>query len=243
MQRIDRNIKRVLEALKTILTPDPFDNYNAETLENALIDSGCDCQVSYGATKACIIPRDSLLVIKIPFNRNIDTDLYYSEQSEFEDRGEEMPYSVEEYAHDLECATCKALDDEDYHWDYCRLETLIYKAAVSEGLSRFFAQECYYGEINDHPIYLQDRAMPIWDAVERSNEESKRRSQIFCEQHQIYCFDEAWIADFIAYYGEEEFLKLSEFINKYDIDDLRRDNIGYIGFCPVLFDYSGFREW
>jgi hypothetical protein len=73
--------------------------------------------------------------------------------------------------------------------------------------------------------------------------EKRKMSNKVCDELEIDCFDEVWIADFIQMYGKDELQRLMEFINKYDIDDLRTCNIGYLDGAPILFDYSSFRDW
>ena len=63
------------------------------------------------------------------------------------------------------------------------------------------------------------------------------------EKLETYCFNAWWITDFLAMYGEEEFKALSDFLREMQIDDLRDCNVGYLDGAPILFDYSGFRQW
>ena len=132
-------------------------------------------------------------------------------------------------------------------WDYCRLESVIYQLAVEEGLGAYFAEEAYLGSIGDSPVYYQTRCIPLTEmTIDRDSREYEKKASISrktCEKLHIYCFDEMWIADFLEIYGEEEFKRLNDFLERYEISDLRRCNIGYLDNAPILFDYSGFREW
>ena len=132
-------------------------------------------------------------------------------------------------------------------WDYCRLESVIYQLAVEEGLGAYFAEEAYLGSIGDSPVYYQTRCTPLTEmTIDRDSREYKRKenkSRKVCEKLHIYCFDEMWIADFLEMYGKKEFKRLNDFLERYEISDLRRCNIGYLDKAPILFDYSGFREW
>lgn len=137
----------------------------------------------------------------------------------------------------------------DCDWDYCNLETAIYQEAVKRGLGAYFAEEGVMGFLDDgHPVYYQQRCKILYDMEEYNvrSEEYKRRSvtsRAACDRIKAYCFNEWWIADFIRIYGEEEFKRLSDFLDEMDIGDLRSANIGYYGDMPVLVDYSGFRQW
>ena len=159
--------------------------------------------------------------------------------------------TTEDYYYEIEGASNINLGDNIEpaipDWDYCRLESVIYQLAVEEGLGAYFAEEGYLGTIDQTPIYYQTRCIPMssitidYRSKEYAQKESKSKS--ICDKLQIPCFDEVWISDFIDCYGEEEFKRLNSFLNRYEIEDLRRCNIGYLDNAPILFDYSGYRDW
>ena len=132
-------------------------------------------------------------------------------------------------------------------WDYCRLETVIYQLALEEGLSQYFAEEGYLGTIDNTPVYYQTRCIPLnsmsvpYDSAEYQKKSKKSRK--VCDELNIHCFSPIWISDFLDCYGIEEFKRLNDFLKCYEIDDLRACNIGYLDGAPILFDYSGYREW
>lgn len=134
-------------------------------------------------------------------------------------------------------------------WDYCSLETAIYQEALKRGLGQYFAEEGLLGYLQDgHPVYYQQRCVALCDSEEYdwNSEEYQRRStsaRQTCEKFNTYCFNAWWIADFVETYGEEEFKALSDFLREMQIDDLRDCNVGYLDGAPILFDYSGFRQW
>ena len=132
-------------------------------------------------------------------------------------------------------------------WDYCRLESVIYQLAVEEGLGVYFAEEGYLGTIDKTPVYYQTRCIPMnsmsIDYNSKEYKEKAKKSEKVCEKLKISCFNEVWIADFIDLYGEKEFKRLNNFLDRYDIGDLRTCNIGYLDKAPILFDYSGYRGW
>lgn len=127
-------------------------------------------------------------------------------------------------------------------WDYCRLESVIYQLAVEEGLGAYFAEEAYLGTIADQPVYYQTRCIPKDDSYKITKEKA-RTTRHRCEELNVDCFDPGWIADFIDCYGEEELKRLNDFLYRYEITDLRPGNIGYLDGAPILFDYSGYRDW
>jgi hypothetical protein len=132
-------------------------------------------------------------------------------------------------------------------WDYCRLESVIYQLATEEGLGAYFAEEAYLGTIDNTPVYYQTRCTPMSSmSIDYDNEENSKKSATskqVCKDLKIDCFNPIWIADFINVYGIEEFTRLNKFLNRYEITDLRTCNIGYLDGAPILFDYSGFRDW
>ena len=161
-----------------------------------------------------------------------------------------MPEDDERYYYDLYGANNIDLEGaEEFlsETDYCALETVIYELAVDEGLGAYFAEEGVLGEIDNTPIYYQTRCVPMRDMdINYNSHENLRKSDIastFCRKNDIGCFNEIWIADFIECYGEAELIRLNKFLDKYEIGDLRTANIGYLAGAPILFDYSGYRDW
>lgn len=133
-------------------------------------------------------------------------------------------------------------------WDYCNLETEIYKEAVKRNLSLYFAEEGFLGTLsNGHPVYYQQRCMPLvdidYDYASDAYEKKSKYARDTCKQNDVYCFNPLWVADFLDMYGIDEFKRLSDFIKEMRIGDLRDCNIGYLDGAPILFDYSGFRHW
>jgi hypothetical protein len=178
--------------------------------------------------------------------------LTQEEENEFFHNFEtENPEPIEDdYYEDLEGASNIDLNGQEFYIpdnNYCWLETIIYDRAVEEGLGAYFAQEDELGLIGDTIVYYQTRCTPMEDMdIDYENEEVIARSnkgKQFCDKLDFFCFNELWIGDFLTLYGEQEFIRLNNFLIRYDIDDLRKANIGYIDGAPVLFDYSGYRIW
>lgn len=164
--------------------------------------------------------------------------------------GDEPTLDDSIYFEDLCGASCINLDGEEDDipdWNYCELETAIYRKAAAEGLARYFAEEECLGFIDNTPIYWQARCTPLSEiTMDYHSEEYKRKkktSEKLCDKLDTDCFNAIWIADFIDFYGESEFERLVKFLDKYEIDDLRPCNIGYIDKAPILFDFSGYRGW
>ena len=165
-------------------------------------------------------------------------------------RATEPDCADEEWYYPLEGATLIALKTEENapDWDYCRLEVSIYQEALQQGLGAYFAEEGYLGSLRcGHPVYYQQRCTPFcdlhmdWDSPDYTRKSKAGRTA--CDKLHIPCFNSVWIADFIDYYGEDEFCRLNTFLVEMTIGDLRDCNIGYLDGAPILFDYSGFRHW
>jgi hypothetical protein len=132
-------------------------------------------------------------------------------------------------------------------WDYCQLECAIYNEAVKRGLGAYFAEEGFLGELScGHPVYYQQRCVPFSEITPDYSEKTEKRrtsAKATCKQIEMYCFNSLWIADFLEQYGADELARLNAFLKEMNIGDLRDCNIGYLDGAPILFDYSGFRQW
>jgi len=170
-----------------------------------------------------------------------DYDTKYPEP----DEGDRIWYTDLEYANDIELPH----DEEQYiePWNYCALETILYEHALEAGLGAYFAEEGFLGMIDETPIYYQQRCIPLDEmGIDYNSDDYKKKKKIsdkVCQELDIIAFNDIWVADFIACYGQEELKRLYDFLDEYRIGDLRAANIGYLNGAPILFDYSGYREW
>lgn len=172
-----------------------------------------------GASKGVLIFPDFGFVIKIPF---IFCD------------GDEM---------------CGAQDGINA-WDYCSQEVCRYEMAEEEGFGDIFLETDLLGEVNNHPIYIQPYA-EVLSKIDGSEYDSKHRSGTDMDRTFVKEIDDAenydtlssmWEADLLVRYGIEKFKSFKKYIKDNWINDLRDENIGYIGKNPVLIDYAGFNE-
>lgn len=197
-----------------------------------------------GASKGVMVFEELDLVIKVPFQATEYDEGEYQNSVEAWAAGEldEEP-QLEDYIHDLYRATNFFIETA-HDWDYCDLECGIYEEAVKVGLEAYFAKSEYIGEVNGYPIYRQELVCPFdHDRQSHSrSEEDRQRASKTCDRLEVTCFNACWIADFLDCYGEDEFKKLGDFLNKLDIRDLHSGNIGYMGAYPVLLDYSDYND-
>ena len=265
------DILNYLQQIEYLSFTEEFSSYTMdEELEATLLQAKQEglfpiaFSIANGVSKAVILVKGLSEVIKVPFKGRYDQDMYDTDMEVYEDdlqeatkKGEEALKAfqcnnpeprVEDYYMPHECATeyYETQCGKEY-WDYCKFETEIYEAAYEDGLAPYFAEERLLGYVNGHPIYYQVRCTPMEDMnIDYSSPKAlkmKETSKDICKKHQCDCFNPIWIADFIEYYGEEEFIKLNQFLCDHDIQDLRESNIGYLDGAPILFDYTGYREW
>ena len=193
-----------------------------------------------GVTKGVLIFPEFDKVIKIPFYGHFLTDEFEEALEDWENAVEDAVEPVEDdYIEEFVYAKLPA-EEKDFG-NYCALETELYKRAKQEHLEQYFAAEQILGSTKSFEVYIQDKADPFNDDNE---DEAKTTSTTKrCKELRVYCFNAAWITDFFEWYGEEEFLRLSSFLQRYKITDLHAGNLGYIHGAPVIFDYSSYREY
>jgi len=184
----------------------------------------------YGVSKLVLLPKDANFVIKVPFNGEMTCD--------------ETEEGYEDYFFDENENAC---DDKTYYWDYCAAEVLAYRQAKSNHVERAFCKTAYVGSVNGHPIYIQQKATmyyAVHDEDFRYPQERSSKAKKSSEDIDGWgtWWQPVWQTDAFEYYGEKQYKKLMQFIYDYGIDDLHRENIGYIGRKPVLFDYSSWRS-
>lgn len=170
-----------------------------------------------GATKGVLIFPDFGFVIKIPF---IFCD------------GDEM---------------CGAQDGVNA-WDYCSQEACRYEMAEEEGFGDIFLETDLLDTVNNHPIYIQPYA-EVLSKLDGQTYDSNHRSGIDVDRTLVKEIDDAenytmldsrWEVDLLVKYGIEIFKKFKKYLKDNWINDLRDENIGYVGKNPVLIDYAGF---
>lgn len=249
--------KEVLQFIQANADKFCFNKYFSEyTQEELLEDVLKDCNLPFefsiasGISKAVMLIKGEEYVIKFPFRSLFEEDDYddacyrYNNEDEYPEQKEEP--DVEDYYYNFDCANHVAIPMNRL-WDYCELESAIYEEAVDQGLGAYFAEEYLLGFVNDQPVYRQTRCVACYDYEQKySDDEYEKKSSYSrekCKELNCNCFNPIWIADFIERYGEAEFKRLNAFLNEYEIGDLRSCNIGYLDDAPILFDYSGFRDY
>ena len=192
-------------------------------------------EIETGATKAVIIPKNYDYVIKIPFNGQWDED------------AADYDYEAGEYTEDFPFVYFQSGDNQYNHWDYCAREAEIYEEAVRGGVSEFFAATTFWkNTYGNYPMYLQEKCRMYSNNTPTEKSITKAQDIVNNEDTCIQCV--SWIANFIDFYGLEEYRRLTEWLSKEDnyglINDLVMRNLGYRyrDNAPVIVDYSGYWE-
>ena len=173
----------------------------------------------YGTTKFCLYTDNSTYVLKFSFN----------------------PYDM---------------GNREVIYDYCKRDVQIYKKACEEGVSSAFAW-CDYGFTrkgkrgNIHfylseycvpytkdmiaALKIREKAASIPSIVIRIGQDYYRYKQL-PPSNKLY-FSLFYYASTV--WGDELALKVEQFIHKYKIQVLYKQNWGLIGNWPVMFDCAG----
>lgn len=213
--------------IKEIFKDCDFDDLTAENYEWKVLDGLCDKIKDYdyhiGATKLVIDLLDDDVVVKIPFV------------------GTENSGQIE-YFINADTFLCQG----NHEWDYCAAETVIFQLAkdFSKGeLTKVFAEERLACYVNNHPIYLQKKCVPMDYSMARclNNKEAKKAvSEANIER--LYCSE--WLVLVYSVFGKEFFKTLLSFIKTYSINDIHPSNFGRTKDGELCaFDYSGYHEY
>lgn len=175
-------------------------------------------EVASGASKLVFMPFDEKYVIKIPFNGNYKA--YQQEYTSFE------------------------MANTYNYWDYCLKELEIYHKAKAKGLGKFFAKIRLI-ENNEHPIYIQEKAVLFSEASDWEGLEfyygQKHSTEDIGYSYPLSIPNE-WLEIAISHYGKIMVDRLINFlINEY-LDDFHDGNLGFINGKPVIIDYSGYND-
>ena len=186
-------------------------------------------ETAAGASKVVVIYRGLPYVVKIPA-----IGQYCCCEDEDEDD---------------ECSTDKFIPfsggNGDNAFDYCAAEVDIYEEAAFAGFEKYFAKTSFWKRTESgYPLYIQERVNTgAWNYVK----EPSAASKTIAESYNRFCYkitDPNWVASFIDFFGEMEFLRFSNFLEEHELNDFHSGNLGYRLRTgePVIFDYSGFYD-
>ena len=221
---------------------------DVEALANQVAD-----EWAHGITKLCFLPKDSDIVIKIPFQ-----GFAYRENED-----EDACFDIFHYAYGQ-------YDDSD-DWNYCAAEMHIYTSAKEAGVEEFLAETKFFGHSKNHyPLYSQERVKPYGDTFSGTNNTSKEamkkaaelsdkyyNGRLYYEEnvkededyvaHMLGGLPNLFLAELITSYTYDKVIKFSKwaFENARVIrQDLHSGNFGYriSDNSPCLIDFTGFNE-
>lgn len=204
-------------------------------------------RIDTGISKLVIIFVNQDFVIKIPFSGRYDFSCNYENDycEECDGDCEFCEYGLQQY-HLFDGAYSIDEKDPEIEWDYCRMEVEFYQKAREMDIDFCLAETRLLGKINGYPIYTQTKAdvyASNWSTYScRHSEEQRKAMKDYCHTHKGNCFNSNWLIDLRNAYGDKVFLTFMDFIEKTKIEDLHNGNVGYIGDCPVLIDYSDYKD-
>lgn len=144
---------------------------------------------------------------------------------------------------------CGSEENVDFTYDYCELEWKNYIKSRNEFVNIFFAEVRYLKTYVIGNIvldfYIQEKARSFemyGSSGEWDDQTLNSASDWISKAYNLYDVAVDWVADFLAYYSEEDFANLDDFLCDHDINDIHDGNIGYVGDRPVIFDYSGYYD-
>lgn len=198
-----------------------------------------DCAYAYGASKFVIIPKHRDYVIKIPFSVQTDREDngYWEGDDYIEDYGPFIPFSGAVYP--IEGTT---------GWDYCRAEAEYYKLASAAGLGQFFAKTKFIGKMRGFPIYVQEKCEMYKDVCLHhtiaEREDTLKRASSLTNSCMALNLSHDFLIELMKNVDLHKIDKLFNFIEKYNITDLRSYNYGFRikDHSPVFTDYSSYDD-
>jgi len=136
-------------------------------------------------------------------------------------------------------------------WDYCEREEELYIAAEKFGVSQFLARTWRVGEINNHPVYAQERITEIghfyvWDDIYYAAPQKVVNQADKFSQSPINDktgFFPTVLVPMISAYGYRACQKFARFCKQMNVGtDWHYGNFGMTFDGNIMFcDYSGYR--
>ena len=259
LEIIDEKYKEILEQLdkNCCFTEDIFKGSYQDLIINPLKEANCFSNWTYdsGATKLVLLFSGMDSVIKIPFAGS-DEDYYIDG-----DLNCSCPQGHSSIKNSVrvctKCYNCSYYNcprrghyeftnfygaNAENGWDYCEAEINYYQDALDANVEDFFAKTWLIGYVNGYPIYAQHRA-EMFEGTSSTKKYSKEKTDAvmkYCDDMDLWCFNEYWLSDFKDFFGEDAIEKLLSFLVSKSIEDLHDGNLGYVNGVPVIVDYAGY---
>lgn len=204
---------------------EPVNFYN---ISNRVLGIDPEAEICFGMSKLVIIPSDSNVVIKIPFNGMYDEDEDY-----------ELIWC------DFYGAAGSIPDD------YCQSEYEKYLALKEQHLECFVAETEFYTKVDHTNIFIAENVTSFNDLYQETAPSPSKKSNDTAEQlrknKRLYYLDTTWLANCIDFYGEEKVEQFLQYCKNVDPDitaDIHGGNFGYrkSDNSPCILDYSNFDD-
>ena len=135
------------------------------------------------------------------------------------------------------------LDGDEYNWDYCYAEMLLYNSAKRYMVEDFFLPLTFLGTSKKIPVYCQPFVKVSTDGVIVSHGQIKSGRDMGKKTQTEIVLSGRAIAKFVQTHGEKDTERFLKFINSKEIEDLHSQNMGMLDGKVVLIDYGGYRDY
>lgn len=131
---------------------------------------------------------------------------------------------------------------DQYNWDYCYAEMLLYNSAKRYMVEDFFLPLTFLGTSKKIPVYCQPFVKVSTDGVAVSHDQIKSGKDMGKKTQTGVVLSGRAIAKFVQTHGERDTERFLKFINNKEIEDLHSQNMGMLDGKVVLIDYGGYRD-
>lgn len=131
--------------------------------------------------------------------------------------------------------------DYDQGWDYCAIEEIIYRKALSAGVGNFFPETRYLGEVGSLRIYTAEKMQP-YVSPESFGKKAKEVADKCSSYYKEFPIE---IAQGLADSGYKlwEIVELASFLAEEEIYDLYSENFGLDKEGKFrIIDFSSFND-
>lgn len=195
---------------------------------------------SCGATRCCIVDEDYDYVVKF----DIEEDYEYGSSCSREE--EIYSHSIVEGVNTYlcECMFLGCYTHTIDFYDYSNIENMLnWGSADVEGFEKeFYNNIADFGTPQQITISIPLYAYPRADDYDCGIPSYEEKCIVNCYESPLKERNQALAAAFIREYGEEEYVKFTDFAYEYDINDLHLANIGSVDGKLCLIDYAGYHE-
>lgn len=127
----------------------------------------------------------------------------------------------------------------------CHRELRMYNLAKDKyNCVELFPETSFLCKVNGVPFFKQERITYTQHDVHSKHidiiPDRRTNEQRIQTIHWDTCISTIWIERAVVVHGYKKVEAMHHMVNKYHINDLHNNNIGYIGHRPVLLDFGGY---